>query len=163
MRLALLLLCMFCACAKKAPPARFTSVSAGYSCEFPSGWQVHEREGGAMAAAPDGASVSVTFFPKQDPQDFVKDHTRPGGPRKIDPGFVTAGTVAGLKSSEFTRELTEPSDMAHPNSPMISVKEAYSVIESKNGFYAIVYSAPAGVFERNMTSYGTLRDSFRLP
>ena len=179
-RLALAACLCLSACSRKAaspPPARqgetpgmaiYQQPQRLFTCQAPPDWRVLEDQGGAQrvtflgptsGATPYSASISIYQYSKagsafDSPQAYALAQTTAGG--KATP--LKPRSWPGGEAFEFSQVRKGPHIGAlKPESR----SELTVFIPVRDGFFALVHSAPEGARERTATEFEALVGSFR--
>ena len=164
------------ACREPAPPqpkndmAIYQAPQHLFSCDVPAQWRVIEDQGGAQRVSflgpPDGphpfwAAISVYHYAKTgsdyaSPQDYAKRQAL--GPGKT--GALLEKPWKGAAAYEFSA--TRPQPVMHQPKTVRVRQERTALIPTREGFLALVYSAPEDRFAKGEPVFQALLDSLRL-
>lgn len=159
---ALGLLLLLCACAKKDGPApSYREPSGRFACAAPAEWKVLEdgRGGSSFFGPPEGprpynASILVRWY-------------GPGSEFPSPEAFYAARRVlaaqgaepAGNPPLEFTLVRREPP--LHGGGDAEEIQEHAWLLPAKDGFYALLHTAPKTVAGETDPAFEALRAGFR--
>lgn len=159
----------------------FTLKEGRFSCQIPSNWSSRREAGleqkekafGVFLTGPrssEGASTQIevryyapgnAVFPKAD--DFMSANLKPSViPRKGEkPPVVEKAVVAGLPAKRFTRKSFQYIPPDSMDTREIPISEEVVLIEAKDGFYTLSYSAPTSLDAAQRLVFQKVLNSFK--
>lgn len=154
----------------KTDMALYLETNRLFSCHAPAQWRVLENQGGAQRVTflgpPEGptpyaAAISLYYYPKSGsayaaPQDYAKAQSL--APGKTGP--LVSKPWKDLEIYEFSA--TRPAPVMHTPGRLETRQESTVLIPAPQGFYAVVYSAPAALYAKNEPAFRDLVDSLRF-
>jgi len=159
---------------------KYTMDKNYFSCQIPADWEAQRNaeqdeeykiyEVRLISPTADKTSITLSYYSSdnedfKDYKTFIERNTNDGtGRKESDIGKYSDAKPIILnkkKAYEINRELKEYSSLDKKNSSVYWLKEKLFVIPAKKGFYVLNYSAKKENFNKYLSIFNTISQSFK--